>query len=73
MTRNQYVAPFGLGLAPNGDLYVGDDATQGLPLPGQAAPATVQGHIWKVPAAANTVSVTGLNPTSGTTAGGGAT
>jgi hypothetical protein len=47
-TFSTYQNVTGLTLAPNGDLFVGDDPTFGLPTP--PAPPTGAGHLWLVPA-----------------------
>jgi hypothetical protein len=65
--RSQYVNPFGLAFAPNGDLYVADDPTTALAIP---VVPTLQGHLWRVPKAANPPTVTSLQLTSGGLAGG---
>jgi hypothetical protein len=64
-TRTAYFGPMGLGLAPNGDLYIGDDPTFSL-----ATPPLQQGHIWLVPALAAAPAVTGIAPSSGSSLGG---
>jgi hypothetical protein len=68
VTQTSYTGPMSLGVAPNGDLYVGDDPTVA------AGAATVaQGHIFKVdgsPQLPPAPTVTGVAPSSGATAGG---
>src|SRR5262249_31225822 len=59
--------PYGIGLHPNGDLYVADDWTAGLAV--VAAP-TLQGHLWRIPAAPAPPTVTGLSLNQGGMAGG---
>jgi hypothetical protein len=66
--QSQYTGPVALGLAPNGEIYVGDDPT----VAAGAVTAGV-GHIFRLPApslAVNPPAVTNIAPTSGTTAGG---
>jgi hypothetical protein len=67
--QTSYTGAFGLGIAPNGDLYVGDDPTVAA-----GAATAGAGHIFDVPGAgqlpANPPSVSSIAPTSGTTAGG---
>jgi hypothetical protein len=47
-TYTQYFGAMGLAVAPNGDLYVGDDPSFSfVPPPGGAAP-TALGHLWKI-------------------------
>jgi hypothetical protein len=67
VTRNQYWNPYGLGLAPNGDLYVADDYTLSLRV---AVLPTLQGHLWRVPKAPAPPTITGLSLTQGGMAGG---
>lgn len=67
VTRHQYAGPIGLGMAPNGDLYVGDDPTFSLVA---AVLPTTQGHLWRVPAAPAVLSVTSVAPNNGPLAGG---
>jgi hypothetical protein len=64
--QTEYTGAFALGLAPNGDLYVGDDPTVAT-----GVATAGQGHIFSVPGQlAATPTVTGIAPTSGSTAGG---
>jgi hypothetical protein len=67
VTRTQYVNPYGVALAPNGDLYVGDDPSAALVLP---TLPTLQGHLWRVAALPTGPSVTSIAPTSGPASGG---
>jgi hypothetical protein len=64
-TRTKYESITGIGLAPNGDLYVGDDPTATL-----ATVTNNQGHLWRVPFAAPAPAVTGIAPAGGPTSGG---
>jgi hypothetical protein len=64
-TRSQYVGVGGLGLAPNGDLYVADDPTFFL-----AAATAGQGHLWRVPLPAAPPAIQSFAPASGPEAGG---
>jgi len=69
IAQTHYTGAMGLGVAPNGDLYVGDDPTVA------AGVATAgQGHIFVIPAAsqlpAKSPKVTAVAPNSGATAGG---
>jgi len=74
-----YAGPLGVALAPNGDLYVGDDPSFSFVAPAanpNAAAPTTQGHLWKItPGVNNTppppsVTVTAIAPTNGSNAGG---
>jgi hypothetical protein len=67
VTRSQYFNPYGIGLHPNGDIYVADDWTSGLRVP---VLPTVQGHLWRIPALPAPPTVTSLSLTSGGMAGG---
>jgi IPT/TIG domain len=69
VAQTHYTSAMGLGVAPNGDIYVGDDPTVA------AGVATAgQGHVFVIPASAQlpatTAKVTSLAPSSGATAGG---
>jgi len=64
--RSQYANPFGLGFAPNGDLYVADDPTASLVI---AVIPTLQGHLWRVPKTATPPTIDHLELTSGGLAG----
>jgi len=66
-TRSQYVNPYGLALAPNGDLYVGDDPAAALVV---AVVPTAQGHIWRVPAVAPAPVISSISPNAGSVNGG---
>jgi sugar lactone lactonase YvrE len=66
-TRNQYEGAMGLGLAPNGDLYVADDPTVNLTTP---APPTQQGHLWRVPFPGAPLTVSSMSPSTGPATGG---
>ena len=64
--QTQYTGAFGLGIAPNGDLLVGDDPTVA-----GGAVTTGAGHIFSIAGPpANPVTVSGISPTSGSTLGG---
>jgi sugar lactone lactonase YvrE len=65
--RTGYYNPWGLALAPNGDLYVSDDPTASLAIP---APPSLQGHLYRVPASPLPPTVTSLDPATGATGGG---
>jgi hypothetical protein len=65
VTRTQYSSITGLGLAPNGDLYVGDDPTATL-----LAINNAQGHLWKVAYTATNPMVTAITPATGAITGG---
>lgn len=64
-TRSGYYSIGGLALAPNGDVYIGDDPSRPL-----LTPVTAQGHLYKVPANAFTPVVTSMSPSAGPQAGG---
>ncbi|MDQ1750627.1 MAG: hypothetical protein QOE71_1683 [Pseudonocardiales bacterium] len=63
-SRNQYASITGLGLAPNGDVYVGDDPTAALTIV-----ANAQAHLWRVPFTAAAPTVTAIAPSTGPTTG----
>jgi len=65
LSRSSYFSIGGLALAPNGDIYVGDDPSRPL-----LAPVTAQGHLWRVPGIAFTPVVTSMIPSAGPQAGG---
>jgi hypothetical protein len=65
--RSQYFSAFGIGLHPNGDIYVADDPTGGLAI---LALPTLQGHLWRIPAIPAPPTVTGLSVNQGAMAGG---
>ncbi|MDQ1633062.1 MAG: hypothetical protein QOC80_3034 [Frankiaceae bacterium] len=65
VTRSTYSNIGGLGLGPNGDIYVGDDPSRPL-----ATPPNGQGHLWRVPGTAFQPSITSISPATGDQAGG---
>ncbi|PWT89045.1 MAG: hypothetical protein C5B56_07785 [Proteobacteria bacterium] len=67
VTRSQYFNPYGIGLHPNGDIFVSDDWTSGLRVP---VLPTLQGHLWRIPALPAPPTVTSLSLSQGGMAGG---
>jgi len=71
-TYTQYANPIGIAVAPNGDVYVGDDPTITCAAPTcpAAGPPTLQGHLWRIPFMPAPPTVTGLSPSVGDSLGG---
>ncbi|PWT89046.1 MAG: hypothetical protein C5B56_07790 [Proteobacteria bacterium] len=69
-TYTQYFGAIGLGLAPNGDLYVGDDPSFSFIPPAGAAVPTGLGHIWKIAFPGAPLSISGFTPATGPDTGG---
>ncbi len=72
-TYSHYASPIGVGVAPNGDVYVADDPSFTFVAPASnpnLAPPTTQGHLWKVSFVAAPPEVTGVSPNTGVPQGG---
>jgi hypothetical protein len=69
VTQSSYTSAVALGVAPSGDIFVGDDPTVAA-----GAATTAAGHIFVIPAAAqlpaNLPAVSSIAPASGSVAGG---
>jgi hypothetical protein len=64
-TYTQYFGAVGLGMAPNGDLYIGDDPSFSFIPPAGAAVPTGLGHIWKIGNPGGPLSIVTFSPASG--------